>query len=580
MIKRAIHMNFSTKYPEGIRVYNLDEVSEAFAWSRLKVANYPDSKYIPNPALDEAEKILAEESLESLNRKIVYITGRAGTGKSTAAVQIMKLYQNKHQGKTLPHKIIRRPKLVLMTETVIGSSEIKFPVFSEPILALIDDYQFLKKDHQIAARQLIDQFARGEREGLVICISREHPSHISPYTISPIHVNCDVQSTDDYLKFIVALIKQEAKQDNVEINPDVEIALAKKILKSCEPPLYLVFLLAEHKDSQLTFTDLKGLPEGMKILCKRSWSNLTPSQKDLVRTILLLKCIQSPLLNQNVSIIYNCFFGRKDYSNVLPTMEGSIWFSPTKYLLIAPDSPYEVVDYEDIYKHLRNLGDILLGNHYDTNKIACIRQIHNFHLLLAQIGVFLRKMPDFAAACFKEVIEISLSKKQKRIALMARFSYGQALMDLERNKEAADEFSLVVKAEPKYVGAWSNLGVAFGTSEQYQESEKALSRALELDPNSVAALTNLGALYRTMNRHQEAEDAYKRALEIDPENTLTLYNLGIFLMELEKFEEGCNTLRKARENAHRYEGQLNRVENAIRKYCSKEETDHKPPATE
>jgi tetratricopeptide (TPR) repeat protein len=544
LIKKIINMNFSIKYPEGIYVYNLDAVKEHDVWSELKVPSYPDSEYISNPALADAEKFIEEEHLDSLQKKPVYITGSAGTGKSTAAVRIMSLYQKRYR-----RRLFKQPKLVLVTETIAGNYGLQFPEFSEPILVLVDDYQFLEEKDQTTVRHLISIFERGERKGLVVCISREHPHHPTPVTVAPTHVDCNVQTTEKYVGFIISLIFQGARQNNITISDDVALALAKKVLAMHEPPLYAIFLLVDHKDSELTMADLERLPEGMRVLCKKSWDKLDPSQKDLVRSILILKRISYSPMNHIASRLHSCFFEREDFNDVRPSMEHSIWFSTKGDLMVAPDSPYEVVEYDDLKDDIKELAKLLIGSHHDRNKTACLIQIEAYYILLGNLGLYLSDTHEnkLAEDCHRRVADIAFALNDKKTVNIAWTNLGVILDDMKRFDEAEEAYKRAIEIDPDYAQAWYNLGVLLYDMKRFDEALDACKKALEIDPDYAKAWYNLGLLLDDMKRFDEAEEAYKRAIEIDPDYAPAWSNLGGLLKQLEKYDEALDACKKALE---------------------------------
>ncbi len=627
LVKRSLKMQFFDKYPEGIEVYNLDEMDEPFVWSRLKVLNYPDTKYIPHPAMVEAEKLLKGMPLESLKRKPVYITGSAGTGKSTAAVQVMNIIKARYR-----KSLLSRPKLILLNESIVGNRGIDIPKFSGAIVVIVDDYQFLKKDDQDRVRYLSLEFGRGDREGAFVCISREHPRHDIP-VVEPLNIDCSVEETKEYLRFVINLITQEAKLNHVSLSNDVSTALAQKILVMCNPPLYLVFLLPEHHDSELSLEDIDKIPKGMEDLCERSWKKLNEPQKDLVRSIFMLKQIRIHTLRDVVSRLYKCLLGRNDFNDVRPSLEHSIWFSTREDLIVAPDSAYDVVEYDDFDNDVRELAELFMEDNHENQKAMCVQQISEYYVLLGNLGLFFESSDQMLAEkCHRKTAEIALKlnimktlsismcnlgillKQQERYdeavqcyrkSIEAESEYtlpwynmGVLLTQLEQNEKALDAFRKATELNPDFAPAWNNLGIvlvkldrfdeaidAFTRSvredpsyaspwfmhgtilmhqKKYESALQAFSKAKEADPTLIEAWYNAGLCLFHLNRFIESREAFETTLRINPEYTPALYGLGMLLFETGKKREGCDIFKRVKETAYLFDGLPELVEEAIK----------------
>jgi tetratricopeptide (TPR) repeat protein len=91
---------------------------------------------------------------------------------------------------------------------------------------------------------------------------------------------------------------------------------------------------------------------------------------------------------------------------------------------------------------------------------------------------------------------------------------GISLLDSNKNVRALENFTKVIKLEPKNALAWKKKGTALGLLSRHFEALEAFERATQLDPNDVTAWHNKGIALRKLGRikeAKEAEQAEKRA---------------------------------------------------------------------
>ncbi len=115
---------------------------------------------------------------------------------------------------------------------------------------------------------------------------------------------------------------------------------------------------------------------------------------------------------------------------------------------------------------------------------------------------------------------------------------------------AAERYRRALQAQPDYVAALYNLGIALRELEEFEEAEACFRRVLAIDARDVDALFNLGALLRRRSSLGEAEQVLRRAVELAPGNAhlwLYLGQLGIERYTDESLREAAQCLRRATE---------------------------------
>ena len=78
------------------------------------------------------------------------------------------------------------------------------------------------------------------------------------------------------------------------------------------------------------------------------------------------------------------------------------------------------------------------------------------------------------------------------------------LIDLERYPQAIAHLKQLLKANPKHIEAWVDLGIAFIAQGFYAEAKNSLTSALELDPTDFTSQYHLAALHSTWENFDEA----------------------------------------------------------------------------
>ncbi len=86
-----------------------------------------------------------------------------------------------------------------------------------------------------------------------------------------------------------------------------------------------------------------------------------------------------------------------------------------------------------------------------------------------------------------------------------------------------------VKADPKNVNAWIQLGNISMDTSLYNEAIDAYQKALEIDPRNVDVRVDMGTCYRNIHKPDIAMKEYRKALEIDPNHAMGHMNMAVVL---------------------------------------------------
>lgn len=133
----------------------------------------------------------------------------------------------------------------------------------------------------------------------------------------------------------------------------------------------------------------------------------------------------------------------------------------------------------------------------------------------------------------------------------AKYKEAGQFMLQKRFDEALLIYREVVKVEPDFFEAYSNIGVCYKNLNMLKEAQKAFEYSLKLKPKSAVANNNLGNVYTAMERFDLAKKHYETAIKLNPKYIDAMRNLGSILfftgeeekaikihLEIEKLRKG------------------------------------------
>ncbi len=119
----------------------------------------------------------------------------------------------------------------------------------------------------------------------------------------------------------------------------------------------------------------------------------------------------------------------------------------------------------------------------------------------------------------------------------AKYKEAGQYMLQKRFDEALIIYREVVKVEPDFFEAYSNIGVCCKNLNMLKEAREAFEFALKLKPNSAIVNNNLGNVYTAMERFDLAKKHYEIAIKLRPRYIDAMRNLGSVLFFTGKTEE-------------------------------------------
>ena len=131
-----------------------------------------------------------------------------------------------------------------------------------------------------------------------------------------------------------------------------------------------------------------------------------------------------------------------------------------------------------------------------------------------------------------------------------QFNQATAMMSKESWKEAIPKLQKAVAIYPKYVDAYTDLGVVYSRLGQWDLERESLNKALNINDRFAPALLNLGMLEIREKHYPEAEVLLQRASAGDPTNVQILALLSQTQLLDKRFDAAVATSEKAHSMPH------------------------------
>ena len=135
--------------------------------------------------------------------------------------------------------------------------------------------------------------------------------------------------------------------------------------------------------------------------------------------------------------------------------------------------------------------------------------------------------------------------KKKDLTIDENFAL--ALQNHKKNnlQIAKKLYNEILKSNPYYEGAHSNLGILYNQLGKHQKAINYFEKAIQINPNNLAAYYNLGIILNELGESQKAISCYEKAIQISPNNSAVYYNLGNTLKKLGESQKAISCYEKA-----------------------------------
>ena len=153
---------------------------------------------------------------------------------------------------------------------------------------------------------------------------------------------------------------------------------------------------------------------------------------------------------------------------------------------------------------------------------------------------------------FQQQVAVTLTQGSVELASgsdgdsLALNKAASARLDVDDYKGAEELALKALKADPKSLYAWNNLGRAYlGEGDKLEQAESAFRKQIEINPYDKYAYNNLGRTLLQLHRTDEAIAAFRKQIEIMPLDQYAHMNLGRALLSMKKYDEAIPELEKA-----------------------------------
>jgi tetratricopeptide (TPR) repeat protein len=111
---------------------------------------------------------------------------------------------------------------------------------------------------------------------------------------------------------------------------------------------------------------------------------------------------------------------------------------------------------------------------------------------------------------------------------------GTALLKAGNTREAERELRAALELDPKFAGAWVNLGGILLARWEFAAAIEANRKAAEAEPALALAHFNQAICHLHLGEPQNAVDCLSKAIEVEPRHGAAYYHLAIALYALDR----------------------------------------------
>ena len=125
------------------------------------------------------------------------------------------------------------------------------------------------------------------------------------------------------------------------------------------------------------------------------------------------------------------------------------------------------------------------------------------------------------------------------------YNYGLISKQLNKPKQALEQFSQAIELNPKIAETWNNRGTVYNELAQYEAAISDFDQAISLNANYGEAYANKGKSLSALKRHDLALAAYDKALSIKTDLAEAWLGRGNVFTDLKRYDEALAACDKA-----------------------------------
>jgi tetratricopeptide (TPR) repeat protein len=136
----------------------------------------------------------------------------------------------------------------------------------------------------------------------------------------------------------------------------------------------------------------------------------------------------------------------------------------------------------------------------------------------------------------------SITKNKKALAF---YEEGQGYSAREEHNMAVVSYNKAVKADPKFVFAWDNLGMSYRKMGNYKEAIKCYQKSLDIEPRGIMPLQNMAVAYEYLKDNKSAGETYEKLISLYPNDPEGFYGAARSYYATENYEKAADYIFKA-----------------------------------
>ena len=127
---------------------------------------------------------------------------------------------------------------------------------------------------------------------------------------------------------------------------------------------------------------------------------------------------------------------------------------------------------------------------------------------------------------------------------MAHSNLGNVLLELGKYQKAIICYQKAIQIQPNRASTHNNLGVIFNELGKNKKAIICYQKAIQIEPNYADAHNNLGEIFNELGKNQKAIICYQKAIQIHPNHLSAYYNLGKIFRKLKEFKKAADYFKK------------------------------------
>ncbi|ADG71373.1 tetratricopeptide repeat protein [Brachyspira murdochii] len=228
---------------------------------------------------------------------------------------------------------------------------------------------------------------------------------------------------------------------------------------------------------------------------------------------------------------------------------------------------YSNIDFSSMLKSYSNLNNIILDNNFlqalgENAKKFIFNKINIYNKLLDTKNIYIlsfynRALTKMFLQLNKEAFDdFNIVIQLNPTFFEAYFSRGLLKSNLAMDKEAIEDYKKVIELNPKYIDAYINIAISNSILYGYDKAMEYFDKAISINKNYSSIYLNRGMIKAFYNKYTESIEDFNTAIQISSDNPIiyfykskSLYNLRLYNESIENAEKAINLYNKYM-NAH------------------------------